>query len=194
MIYIWDLQKFHPPSSPKGDIRIGEIAEENGNKEDHMYEMTTIHSIKQGGSELLNLEGDAYEWDNTNLQNHKQGKGHKKGEPRGFLWFFSPSSVTNYKHAAYDSGTPQTTDNWRLGKNILRKYHYTLYSSSSSFSCSDRRSDEEAIWIWPDMASLTESEKSWHCCSPCSSTVKCPKPTRKFPTFTNSLTPFREAC
>ena len=66
--------KFQSPSSPKGGIRIGEIAEENGNKEDHRYEMATTHSIKQGGLELLSLDRDAYEQDSTNLQNREQGK------------------------------------------------------------------------------------------------------------------------
>lgn len=78
--------KFQSPSSPRSDSRTGETAEENRNKEDHRYEMTTIHSINQGGLQLLNLEGDTYEQNSTNLQTHEQGEGHKKGATR--LVFF----------------------------------------------------------------------------------------------------------
>lgn len=161
--------------------------------------MATTHSIKQGGLELLSLDRDTYEQDSTNLQNHEQAKWHEKGSTRFFFCeFFSPSSVANYKHAAYDSGTPQTTDNWRLRK--------TFWGSIATYFTPpvpplavlvDRTPGEVAIRIWTDMASPTESQKSWHSCSSCSCTVKCPKLTWKFPspslTFTNSLTPFREA-
>lgn len=42
------MHKFQFPSSPEDDTRIREITE-NGNKEDHRYQMATIHSIKPGG-------------------------------------------------------------------------------------------------------------------------------------------------
>lgn len=156
--------------------------------------MATIHSIKQGGLELLSLEGDVYEQDSTNLQNHEQGKWHEKGATRVFLWIFSPSSVINYKRVTWDSGTPQTTDKWRLGKTFWEgiTIHFTPPVLPLAVLV-DRRPDEVAIWIWPDTASLTESQKSWHCYSPCSCMVQCPKRMWKFPTFANSLTPFREA-
>lgn len=39
-----------------------------------MAEMATIHSTKHSGLEVPSWEGDAYEQDSTNLQNHEQGK------------------------------------------------------------------------------------------------------------------------